>query len=418
MLRVLMTAYSCAPDTGSEPGIGWNIVRKVAREHSVVAITRANNRAAIEAALRADPAPDLTFVYWDLPRWARWWKRGTRGLQAYYYLWQIGVYLRARSLHRREPFDLAHHVTFGRYWNPSFLPWLGIPFLWGPVGGGESSPPALRRGLGLRGRAYEWLRDLARGIGERDPFVRATARRCALAFSTTEETARRLRALGVGRVVPVSNAALDRAEIRRLATLPDPPPTPFRFVSMGRALHWKGFHLALRAFARAELPREAEYWVIGEGPALPGLRALARELGVEHRTRFFGRLTREQTLERLGECHALLHPSLHDSGGWVCIEAMAAGRPVLCLDAGGPSLMVDASCGYAIPPGSVETTIDLFADAMTRLHAAPDLRRAMSRAAVERAERAFTWEARVARILEGYDAVAGAASSASATAAV
>ena len=36
-------------------------------------------------------------------------------------------------------------------------------------------------------------------------------------------------------------------------------------------------------------------------------------------------------LEKLAECDALAHPSLHDSGGWVCLEAMAAGRPVRAL---------------------------------------------------------------------------------------
>ncbi len=45
---------------------------------------------------------------------------------------------------------------------------------------------------------------------------------------------------------------------------------------------------------------------------------------------------------------ALLFPSLHDSSGNVVLEAMSHGLPVICLDLGGPGIMVDESCGQAI----------------------------------------------------------------------
>jgi glycosyltransferase involved in cell wall biosynthesis len=45
-------------------------------------------------------------------------------------------------------------------------------------------------------------------------------------------------------------------------------------------------------------------------------------------------------LEQLADGHVLVPPSLHDSGGCVCLEPMAAGRPVIRLDLGGPALEV------------------------------------------------------------------------------
>ena len=64
-------------------------------------------------------------------------------------------------------------------------------------------------------------------------------------------------------------------------------------------------------------------------------KTLAAELGIERQVKFWGALERQAALAKFGECHVLVHPSLHDSGGWVCVEAMAAGRPVVCLDLGG-----------------------------------------------------------------------------------
>ena len=51
----------------------------------------------------------------------------------------------------------------------------------------------------------------------------------------------------------------------------------------------------------------------------------------------------------------LIHPSLHDSGGWVCLEAMAAGRPVICLDLGGPGLQVTEKTGIKVKASTPTT---------------------------------------------------------------
>ena len=139
-LRVLLSAYACEPGKGSEPGVGWNWVTQLARHEDVWVLTRSNNRGAIEQALRSEPMDRARFVYLDLPRWLRFWKKGSRGIRLYYYLWQFGAYLRARKLHRNIGFDVAHHVTFVKYWMPSLLSLLPIPLVWGPVGGGNQCP--------------------------------------------------------------------------------------------------------------------------------------------------------------------------------------------------------------------------------------------------------------------------------------
>jgi hypothetical protein len=70
-LRVLVSAYACEPEKGSEPAVGWNMVGQIARFHEVWVITRANNQEPIEKALATKPLPNVHWVYFDLPRWAR-----------------------------------------------------------------------------------------------------------------------------------------------------------------------------------------------------------------------------------------------------------------------------------------------------------------------------------------------------------
>ncbi len=392
-MRVLVSAYACEPGRGSEPGVGWNLARHLARYCEVWVLTRANNRPAIDAELARNPVPGLHFLYYDLPAWARWWKRGQRGVHLYYFLWQVGAYFVARRVHRAVGFDLVHHVTFVKYWMPSFLALLPVPFVWGPVGGGESVPLAFWPSFGPRGILYEALRTLARWLGEHDPFVRLTARRAVLALATTEETAVRLRRLGAKTVEVLSQAALPAKELEALSRLSPPPPRPVRFLSVGRLLHLKGFHLGLAAFARSGL-RDAEYWLVGDGPERRRLERLARQLGIADRVRFWGQLPRSGVLELLGQCHALVHPSLHDSGGWVCLEAMAAGRPAICLDLGGPALQVTEETGFKVPARNAEQAIDDMTRAMLTLARDPQLGLQMGEAARYRVQEHFTWETR------------------------
>lgn len=390
---MLVSAYACEPGKGSEPAVGWNWARQMARFHEVWVITRANNRQPIEKALASHPLPKVHWTYFDLPRWACFWKKGGRGVHAYYYLWQAGAYFAARRLHKQVGFDLVHHATFVTYWAPSFLAFLPVPFIWGPVGGGESAPRSFRRCLGPRGRASELLRDLGRRLGECDPFVRMTARRAALALATTDQTERRLWSLGCRSVSVLTQVALPQDEVCRLGMIPLRRTDPFRLVSIGNLLHWKGTELGLRAFARfhRHFP-DSEYWVVGDGPERRRLEAMAVHLGIAEAVTFWGAIPRVQALEKLAECDVLMHPSLHDSGGWVCVEAMAAGRPVVCLDLGGPALQVTIDCGIKVSAISPEQVLRDMSDALSQLASDSELRARLSMGAKSHVERYFNWD--------------------------
>jgi glycosyltransferase involved in cell wall biosynthesis len=394
-MKVLLSAYACEPGKGSEPGIGWNWVRQVGRFHDVWVITWADGREAIKKAVAEHPLLRVRFAYLDLPSWAVFWKRGLLGAQLHYYLWQIAAYSVGRELHRQVGFNLVHHITLGKYWMPSFLALLPVPFIWGPVGGGESGPRTFKKTFGLSGRFFELARELARWLGEHDPFVRVTARRASLGLAATEETAKRMRALGCPRVEVMSQVALAEEEIQELGKLPLRTDPPFRVLSLGRLLHWKGFHLGLEAFA--ELQRvfpESEYWIVGDGPERKRLEKLGRNLAVADKVRFWGWLPRTEVLAKLAECDVLVHPSLHDSGGWVCLEAMAAGRPVVCLDLGGPALFVDGNRGIRVPAFSAHQVIRDLAESLYRLADTPSVRVQMAKAARYHVRERLEWSER------------------------
>lgn len=376
-----MSAYACAPGVGSEPGVGWNIAQQMSKYHEIWVFTRSNNRPMIENVISRNPCSSLHFVYVDLPFLFKWCKR-VRHL--HYYLWQVRIFFTALQLHKAVGFDLVHHVTYGRYWTPSLISLLPVSFLWGPVGGGESAPKPFWRLFGWKGVFFELARDLARWLGEHDPLVILTARRSVIALATTSETAQRLQKIGCKDVRVMTQCSMPTHVFAKLSKFPMPNHPPVRFISLGRPLHWKGFELGIRAFAKSQLTM-AEYWLVCNGPERKTYVHLVESLHLTNRVRLIEKLpTLDDVYMVLSQAHILVHPALHEAFGNVVLEALAAGKPVICLDLGGPATQVSKDVGFKIAAHTVEQAIADLAEAMRKLATDHVMREQMSQAALDR----------------------------------
>jgi glycosyltransferase involved in cell wall biosynthesis len=399
-LKILLSAYACLPHRGSEPGIGWNTAVGLAARHEVWVLTDGSNRAQIERECAQTNIRNIRFIYHDLPFLPQSRLYSLIWEQLHYYFWQLTARFLVARLHDEVRFDVAHHITFAKYYAPTCLDGLSIPFVLGPLGGGESAPLSFWPTFGFAGIAYELARSCVRWIGENDPFVRRGIVRCAYALGSTRQTTPRLKKLGARRVgVMCREAFVDSlesnsdvsdtaSELARLLSSPVPGGARLRFVSIGRLLHWKGFHLSLEAFARADIPG-AEYWIIGGGPERARLERIAQRLQIGTRVCFWGEQPRENTLKLLIDCHVFVFPSLHDSGSGVCVEAMAAGRPVICFDIGGPGLIVTRKQGIKCGVSSPSIGIAEMATAMRDLASDPQRREELGRGGRSRIKKHF-----------------------------
>lgn len=405
-LKVLISAYACCPHHGSEPEVGWAFSKAMAAYHEVWVLTRAANREGIERELEPCPIRGLHFLYYDPPDFFEWGRHGGLRIQLHSYVWQLLVIPKVRRVHKEVGFDVAHHVTFAKYWAPSALAWLPVPFVWGPVGGGEGTPPELLSALTRRERWLERMKRMVSRAGERDPFVRKTAREAARVFASTNETAVRLKRMGCQQVAVMTQIGADGFQVARI----ERPARPCRFMSIGRLVHWKGFLLGLQAFEGCGV-KDAEYWIVGDGPSRSGLMTFILDRDLEDRVTVFGGLSHLETARQLALADVLIHPSFHDSAGLVCLEAMALAKPVICLQTGGPADLIDDACGIRVPIGTPDEVRKGLCDAMTRLASDPYLRRRMGAAAVERVRDCFTWKKKAEFVSSCYLEWAGAGES-------
>lgn len=89
------------------------------------------------------------------------------------------------------------------------------------------------------------------------------------------------------------------------------------------------------------------------------------------------------------------------------LEAMAAGKPVICLDVGGPSVQVTHETGFKVPAKTPDQAVKELADAMLRLANEPDLRSKMGATGRRRVQEVFTWERKAEAFDELYTSVLG-----------
>jgi len=100
-------------------------------------------------------------------------------------------------------------------------------------------------------------------------------------------------------------------------------------------------------------------------------------------------------------------PALREAFGHVNLEAMAAWKPVIASDWGGPrDLIVDGVTGLKILGSHPRQHTELLASAMERLIGDSELRGRMGRAAVERVRAEYIWSRLAGRYSQLYGALA------------
>lgn len=191
----------------------------------------------------------------------------------------------------------------------------------------------------LKGRLARWLKRIVLG-------------RAAAVLPVSDDIARTLE---LDPDVPVLRMGVDTAAIRR--AVGERHPEKGLVVSVGRLADKKGIDVLLRAMMEVPAVRLE---VIGDGPELGSLEALAEESGVADRVHFAGKQPREGVLEALARAEVIAIPSKEGAGGdkdgtpVVLCEAMAAGVPVVASALGGlAECLDDGETGILVPPGDV-----------------------------------------------------------------
>jgi glycosyltransferase involved in cell wall biosynthesis len=166
--------------------------------------------------------------------------------------------------------------------------------------------------------------------GPESPRLQWLLQRCASRVVTASEPvadyARRCLPDRADRVVVVPNA-VDRELFED--AMPTRRARPY-VLAVGRLAAQKGFDVLLDAVAAAGTSQELV--VAGDGPDREALERRAVELGIAGRVSFLGSVDRPQVAGLMRGAAVVAIPSRFEGHPLVCLEAMAAGAPIVASD--------------------------------------------------------------------------------------
>ncbi len=392
---ILATCYAVNPFKGSEDGMGWNFVNQIARFNKVIAITRENNKPHIEKFMAENPNElyqNITFLYFDLPYWMRFWKKGGRGAMLYYYMWQRGIvsFIKKQNI----TYDIVHNVNFHNDWTPTFLYKLEKPMVWGPIG---HHPLIPNQYLKLYAKKYFYL-DRATW------FVKKMFWNFSISLKKSVKKADHILCMntGVPSAIHLKNATFS---IQPSVATEDffegtiAKKEQFHIISVGRFVPLKGFDLTLYSFIKFiySLPVEerinSKLTLVGTGPEKELYQNIIKEHNVENYVEIVEWIDRKELMKLYKNAAVFLFPS-HEGAGMVVAEALSFGLPVVCLNNEGPGEFITKDCGFAVNQLDYNNTVFQLKEALYTLYSDKDLLFEMSQNARKQYENNFTWNSR------------------------
>lgn len=408
-MNILLGAYACEPDNGSEPEVGWQMVNEIAKampDDDIHVVTKANNKSAIET---KEYPSNITFHYYFVPKWASFWKKGGRGIRTYYYFWMIGAarHMKAQNI----SFDIVHHVTFVNDWLPSFFSLLknkNNKFIWGPIG--SHDPIASKFLDGKKRKLIERIRILLQLVFRNfDPFFHYSKKKADCIIGINENVSKKLNLNKDKKFISEPAIGMKGSALETLNRSVKIEKT-FKVITVGRFLYIKNFKLTILAFSKflKNCPEvgDIKLQIIGDGEDKKYLKALVKEVGIENRVDFIGKVPLHEVQEYFAQADVFLFPTL-ENAGFVIIEAMSNALPVLAMNYGGPQQFVKHYVEEQLVSEELpyEVIVDALANNLEQLYQDSDLRMQIGERNRIDVLESFTWEAKALKIKEIYKEV-------------
>jgi glycosyltransferase involved in cell wall biosynthesis len=399
---LLLMAYECMPDAESEAYAGWERVLQAAREFDVHAIVSAESFAAIE---RHGDANEIPGVHFHTPKQDALYRvlRHAPNLFPHnniaYHHWQRLAYRLARELHRKHCFSLVHQINVCTFREPGYTWRLGIPYVWGPMGGTQNFPVAFLAGMPLAEQIAERAHNIGNLLSLRKHRVKSAAKRASVLLAANSANKSDFERAFRRRVELLPDTAIDA--VRRPETAKFRTRGPLNILWRGESSTRKALPLLLEALANLGHDVEYQLHILGDGPLDMDGEALAAKLGVVRRCTFLGDQRMSDVLEQLEWAHLFVSTSLRDTSDKMVLEALGHGVPVMCFGHQSAGDIVTPSCGIRIPVTHPGHAIAAMASSIRSL--AKDRTRLLqlSAGACDRA-RNYLWSENAARITSIY----------------
>ncbi|GGX36494.1 glycosyltransferase family 4 protein [Undibacterium squillarum] len=400
--KILLIAYQCGHGMGSVSQIGWEWYSRLRLDYDVTLVTHIRNRDALQ---KSDLGEKIIYVDTEwfagpLYRFAKFLFPHSEhsvflisSLDCM--LFDLSAYFQLRRLKKRGiQWEVLHRVTPVTLAAPTALGLLDVPMILGPLNCGLGQPPGFRRQIRAEISALNPVRALGY-LANRLIGSCRHARRILVGNPTTRD---KVPAAYQPRCVYMCENGVALEDFTA-APWPYMPGSEriLKLAFVGRLVAVKGLNFLIDAVAAlTQRGYRVQLSVAGDGPLRAEWQARAQALGLGEQIRFYGNLSRPQVAFLLQSTHAMVLPSLRESGGAVLLEAMACARPVIALNFGGPAQVVDEQVGALLPMDDEAQIVRDLSSTLEHIIQSPQEWAEKGRVARQRIEAQYAWNVKVA----------------------
>ena len=402
MLSILINAYACSPNMGSEPGMAWNWCVNLANYCELHIITEGEFQDKIKASLPTLPqGKNMHFYYNPVSEEIRkmCWNQGDWRFYKYYKEWQWKTYLIAKDICKKAHIDILHQLNMIGFREPGYL-WKipDIPFIWGPVDAKESFPMAYLEGASLKTKLFIQLKNtITKWQLQHAKRVHMAARRASYVISASSNSQQVFK-----KYFQIESPLLNETGcyIQEHPIVDKSQKEYLDVLWVGKLDFRKQLGLALQSIAKTQNPY-IKLHIVGGGNSLP-YQALAKELGIEAQCKWYGTVSHEEVQRIMQESDVFFFTSVAEGTPHVVLEAIGNNLPVICFNTCGQGDSVNEKVGIKISLTTPKQSIIDFATKINYLYQNKSILQQLSEGCNKR-QKELSWDNKALQMVELYN---------------
>ena len=405
-MRIIVNAYACSPDMGSEPGMAWNWCVNLAKHCELFIITEGEFRDKIERALVRLPQRDnMHFYYNPLSDKIRrmCWNQGDWRFYYYYKKWQKKTYSIAKDICLENRIDVLHQLNMIGFREPGYL-WVlskekHIPFVWGPVGGLKQFPISYANGESLKFRLFVSIKNLINLLQIKyDRRVNSALRQSSLLVSSIPESYNAILRYKGKKSVVIPETGCFAGKGLSCRSFDD---DVLSVIWVGKFDFRKRLDIALRSLSKLH-GMKISFKIFGTGDEhqVHEYITLAESLDIDGniKIQWMGNKPNSVVHEEMSSSHVFMFTSISEDTSTVVMEAISNTIPIVCFDTCGMGYVVTNDIGIKIPLTNPSQSVDDFAEALTTLYNDRERLMNMSHNCKQRCEQ-LSWDNKIKEFL-------------------
>ncbi len=404
-IKILLSAYACEPNKGSEPGVGWNWAIHLAEKYEVFVITRTNNKESIRQFLEKNKIDTLHFYYHDCSNIMKQLKKMPNGIFLYYKRWQKEIFSLAKNIVNEHDIDIIHHITFNEFRTPGKLYKINKPFVWGPIGGGQFYNPIFRKAYFSKIDIFkEYFRNFINFCYihfSKD--IHCTVKKASAILIADQSTEKIMPNVRKYYRLLETGYNLERNKIKNYSSK---KLQKINLLWVGGIWPRKGLKLLIDALGESEF-RSFELKIIGEGKDKEKCEKLINKYNLQNYIKFLGKLSYDEVNQFYDSSDLFIFTSLRDTSGNVVLEAMSHGLPVIALNHHGVGEIVTCETGDLIELSNYEQIKIELIESIKKYYFDNSLIEVKGKEGRKRLENIYTWKANMNYIDKVYKEILG-----------